>query len=173
MDRIKEIKELLKKHSYVPLVCQAGDGIYVRMPNPRLMVPRRERIVEAYAIRRGDESGVYHSTDADPVERFISVPEYAIRLYLFGRVLVACRLVPVDHELSCFIDERGEYRDRIEDVVALPSDEEEASREGFLTTLTLEARKDGFSPVYEDVAATHGVLDGYRLIKTFFGESRS
>lgn len=173
MNRIKEIKELLKKHSYVPLVCQVGDGIYVRMPHATLMVPRRERIVEAYAIRRGVESGVYHSTDADPTERFTSVPEYAIRLYLLGRLSVTCRLVPISHELSCYVDEGGGYHDRIEDVVASPSDPEEGSREGFLTTLMLEARKDGFPPDFEGIAATHGVLDGYRMIKTFFGESRT
>lgn len=168
MYRIDEIKKLLRRHDYAPIVQKMGDGVLVRVPHPRLVDGVGTPLVQAYAIKRGVDAGLYYNSAYSPEEKFVSIPEYAIRLFVMSDVSARCEQVPISDHLVCYLDEEGREHRELESIVAQPSNQEDRSKEGFLTRLFTEARADNFAAKYEEVARTHGVREGYRLIKSFF-----
>jgi hypothetical protein len=173
MQRIKEIKQLLRQYDYVPIARKVGDGLMLVMPHPALASPGIKPVTEAYVIRRGVDSGYFYNSSIDPTERFVSVPEYAIRLVLLSRILKHCERVPISHELVCYFDEENGEHPYLDDVVSSPLIEEERAKEGFLATLVAEARREDFSSKLEEVALTHGVYEGYQLVQFNLGVHRT
>jgi hypothetical protein len=162
MYRIKEIKKLLRSFDYVPVARKTGDGLLLRVPTPT------GPIVSAYAIKRGEAPGVFFNSTRAPEEHFLSVPEYAIRLFIMAEVSACCSRVPISNQLICYFGEEGEEYDGLEGIVASPSTQEDVSKECFLTKLFNDAVEDNFPSKFEEVAENHGVYLGYRLIKSFF-----
>jgi hypothetical protein len=168
MYRLAEIKQLLKLHKYVPIVQKMDDGVLVKLPRPKLVRTPKPEVIEAYSIRRGDNPGVFHNSSLSPDEKFTSMPEYAIRLFVMSEVSACCGRLPISDELICYLDEEGREKTELESIVEPPSNQDDRGKEGFLTTLFIEARGERFPRQYEEVARTHGVREGYLLIKTFF-----
>lgn len=176
MYRVADIKHILREKDYIPVVRKAGDGVVITMPHPRLTRPQVPRITEAYSIRRTPEeveagalgSGLYYNSSLSPDEKFMSLGEHAIRLFLMADIVSRCRRVPISVELVSYLDEAGKEHPAIECIVDPPSTEEERTKEGFLRRLFLEARDEGFPAEFETVAMNHQVYDGYRLVKAFF-----
>lgn len=168
MYRINEIKELLRIHDYIPIVRKIGDGILIKLPRAKLLPKPLPALFYAYAVKRGKGAGLFHNSSKSSEEKFTSVPEYAIRLFLMSDVSACCSRIPISDSLVCFLDEEGKEQEKIENIVEPPSNGEDQNKEGFLTTLIMEARRDNFPCKYEEVALTHDVHEGYRLLKTFF-----
>ncbi len=165
---VTNVKNLLRSHGYAPVVRKVGDGIIATFPRPRLTRPHVPEISKAYAVKRGQESGLYYNSSLAPEEKFMSLGEHAVRLFLMSDIVWHCKRVPIAVDTVCFLDEGGEDHGTIEEIVDAPSTEEERAKEGFLRGLFMEAREDGFPSDFEGVAMNHGVYDGYRLIKAFF-----
>lgn len=164
MHRIEEIKKFLRYNDYLPEVRQCGDGCIVTMPHPTLVMPKEPRIIEAYAVKRGEESGVYFNCTTNLKEGFLGVPEYGIRLLIQCGIAVSCIHVGVSPTIVSYYDGEGVEVKNITDIIGGPSDR---SREGFLLTLFSEAQRDNFPAKYDQVAMTHNVAEGYRLCKSF------
>src|SRR5436309_3086919 len=95
-----EVKQLLLKHDYVTTVRQTGDGCIVTYPHPKLLYHGENipRLIECFAIQRGKNPGFWASTTFDPGdmgERFIAVPEYAIRLYIVCEIAACNSRIPI------------------------------------------------------------------------------
>lgn len=171
--RFEEVKQLLMKHDYVTSVRQTGDGCIVTYPHPKLLYGAEDipRLIECFAIQRGKKPGFWVSTTFDKQdqgERFIDVPEYAMRLYIVCEIAACNFQIPLDPSLLFFFDEGGQEREGIESIIKKPESEKEAGMEGFLFKLVMEARNDGFPQKYEDVAETHKVKEGYVMIRKFY-----
>lgn len=167
MYRIKEIKKLLGNKDYLPVVKKSGDGCVVTMPEPKLTKPALGRLIEVYAVNRSREKqGVYCNSSYQPEETFVAVPEYAIRAFILCGIAYTCNQLPISSELLAFFNEKGDEVDGISDVIESPSGDER-TKEGFLIKLFSDAKEENFDPVFEEVALTHGVREGYRLCKSF------
>src|SRR3712207_2625961 len=125
MYRREEVKQLLQRHDYVPIIKQWGDGCLVRMPHPRLTRPNLPRLIEAYNLARGSKPGVYYASTFNPDERFVSVPEYAMRLFIMSQVMQLCRTLPVSDEVLVILNARGEEVEQVEEIINPPFDEKE------------------------------------------------
>jgi hypothetical protein len=168
MYRIAEIKKLLRESDYVPIVQRVGDGCIFTLPHPVLVTPLIPRLTQGYAIKRGGDTGIYYNTSLSPTEKFMSVPEYAIRLLVMVDIVSCCKRLPISVDLVHYVAENGEPLSAMEEIIDPPASEEEQAREGFLKGLFFDSRGEGFPPDFEEVAIVHGVHDGYRLVKAFF-----
>ena len=168
MYRIAEIKKLLRESDYVPIVQRMGDGCILTLPHPVLRTPLIPRLTQGYAIKRDGDTGIYYNTSLSPTEKFMSVPEYAIRLLVMVEIVSLCKKVPIAVELLHYVDEDGGPLSAMEEILDPPSSEEEQNREGFLKGLFFDSRGENFPPDFEEVAIVHGVHDGYRLVNAFF-----
>lgn len=170
---IDKIKKLLFKHDYITVVQKSGDGCIITYPHPKLIyeVPR---LVEFFTFQRGDKPGLWGTTSYDKEEegeRFIDVPEYAIRIYVMYEI-VACNMrIPIDPSLIIYLDENEKEQEDIDMIINAPSGQDNRQKEGFLYGLVIGARNDGFPPEYDEIAKTHGVQDGYNIIKRFYTNS--
>lgn len=170
MQRINEIKELLGKYDYITTVRKTGDGIVVLYPHPKLIKPRSPRIKEAYGIQRGERTGVYYNSNIFPDEKFIGVPEYAVRMYLVASLIHGCNRTPINSNLIQFFDENGGKYDNIEDIVSPPSTPEDVQREVALANLIYSPPDDLSSPECETAALHYKVHEGFRLLQPFFAK---
>jgi hypothetical protein len=168
MCEIEEIKSILKPLHYIPVVRKTEGGLLVEYPHPKLTKPQFPRLLEAFIVRRGENPGIFYNSSFFPEEKFVSVPEYAVRLFLMANIISCCKQIPISDDLIVFVDEQGGEHEDIEDVVEDPSTPKGVTDEGFLTKLVAAAREDNFSTEYEKVALTHGVHEGYKLVRTFF-----
>src|SRR5687767_12932774 len=116
-DRTDEVRRILRKHDYVPVVRKVGDGVVITMPYPKLSRPIQPRFVEAYAIKRGKESGLFYNSNLNTDERFVSIPEHAIRLFIMSDVSACCSRVPISDSLVYYLDEGGSDHPNIECIV--------------------------------------------------------
>lgn len=169
-DKLVAIKKLLRKHDYLVVVQQTGDGCVVTFPHPILLLQDKSlpRVVECFAIRREKEPGMWVNTSFDQPDdpgKFIVVPEYAMRLFIVCEINAWCHRLSVDPSLVVYLTKDNQEKENIHDVIDNPDD---MHREGFLQGLVIEAIKDNFTPMYEDVAKTEGVSEGYQLIRPFF-----
>jgi hypothetical protein len=167
---LEAVKQLLRKRDYIITVQQSGDGCIVTYPRPILLMPNK-RLVETYTLKRSDGTGLLVNTTFLESEKFIPLPEYAIRPFLAAEIEMCCRQIMVDISLVDYISEDGAIHDNLGDIVASPSTNAELQREAFLSKLIVEARVDGFPSEFEKVAETHEVLEGYQTIRTFFKDS--
>lgn len=163
MYRLAEIKTLLRKHDYLPIVRKMGDGIIAKFPSKQAA----KRLVEAYAVQRGSAPGLFYNSSLSISEKFISIPEYAIRPFIAAGIVACCDRVSIHWSLVRYEDEEGEEGSSWDSIVDPPSIEAERSREHFLATLFQEAKKDGFPVRFEQVAVDHSVYDGYKLMQIF------
>jgi hypothetical protein len=168
MYRIEEVKKLLRESDYVPVVQRMGDGCILTLPHPVLRTPLIPRFTQGYAVKRGSETGLYYNTSISPTEKFMSVPEYAIRLLVMVDILSLCKKVPISLDLLHYVGEWGEPLSAMEEIIDPPSSKEEQAMEGFLKGLFFDSSGEGFPTAFEEVAIVHGVHDGYRLVKAFF-----
>lgn len=168
MRRINEIKQLLNKYDYLTSVRKVDDGIVIVYPHPKLLKPKSPRIREAYSIRRGKESGVFYNNTLYPNEKFMGVPEYAIRMFLIANVINGCQRVPISDELILFLDAEGMVHEHIEEIVDPPSTEMEQQKEAALTDLVSVAKDDSSNSEYETMAFKYDIHEGFRLIRSFF-----
>lgn len=169
----EDVKKLLLKHDYITRINKTGDGCIITYPHPKLLYPEWDyaRLIECVAIQRGVKPGFWVNTTYDKPEekdRFISVPEYAMRLYIVCEVASCNARIPIDPTMLVFFNEQDEEQEDIESIIPDPLVENDRKLEGFLYGLIVEARNDGFPPEYGKVAETHSVGDGYNLIKRFY-----
>lgn len=171
-NRFSEVKSLLRKHDYVVILQGTPDGCIVTYPHPRLIYPGQDqpRLVQSFRIQRGNEPGfwVHTTVDEGSEERFFGVPEYAMRIYIICEITACCYQLPLHPELRVYVDAANQERPAIEDVIPAPSSEVDRKKEAFLQQLIVSAREDGFPPIHEEVATTHGVGDGYKILRQFF-----
>lgn len=169
-----DVKSLLIKRDYITRLQKTEDGCIITYPHPKLLYKNKPfpRLIEYISIERGDNSGFWVSTsydDDDVEERFIPIPEYAMRLYIICEIQACNNSIPVNPSVMMFVDENNHEVNDIADLLEDPKKEsEEDDREGFLYGLVIEARNDGFPSEYEKVAQTHKVEDGYNLIRKFY-----
>lgn len=171
-DRLEDIKNLLLSRDYITVVQKTGDGCIVTYPYPKLIQGSGfpPRLIECFAIQRGEKPGFWVNTsyDSDTKDRFIEIPEYAMRLYIVCEIAACNGQIPIDPSLMVFIDDKRVVFPDIEDIILAPSGEDEANKESLLYRLIVEARNDGFPPEYYDVAKTHNVGQGYEIIRKFY-----
>lgn len=168
-DRMAEVRALLRTRDYITTVKKQGDGCIITYPHPILLNGASlPRLVECFTIKRGVKPGMWTTTSYDAKENWVDIPEYAIRLFIACEVAACNYRIPIDPSLTVFLDESESEKEDLEDVIQGPSTEEDRKKEGFLYALVSEARKDGFPPVFEEVAGTHGLAEGYRIIRPFY-----
>jgi hypothetical protein len=171
-DRFDEVKSLLRQKDYLTVVRQQGDGCIVTYPHPKLLHDSKKipRLIQCISIQRGNEPGFWVNTtmETNSKERFIPLPEYAMRLYIAFEIAACNSQIPINAALVSFEDGEGREYDDIEDIIPSPSSEDEKKKEGILYGLIVEAKNDGFPPEFEKVAETHGVAEGYRIIRKFY-----
>jgi hypothetical protein len=168
---IEDIKSLLRRKDYITTVQQTESGCVIKYPHPKL-IRGGIRLVERYAIDRGDAPGVRVLTSYMDEEQFIPVPEYAIRLFISTEMGICCAQIGISLNLIDYLDTVGVHVERLSDIIDPPTVSGDLQREGFLSKLFVEARVDNFPSEFEKVAETHNVVDGYQILQKFFKDAQ-
>lgn len=169
---IDDIKNLLRKHDFITTVRATEEGCVIKYPHTKLNRKNNEgRLIETYKIERGEKPGFRVTTTFLDDEHFIDVPEYAMRLFLVSEIGLCCNHLGISPKLVDYINIDGDFVSTVHEILRHPGTHEELQKEGFLNKLYAEALVDLFPPEYENVAATHNVLEGYQVLTKFFKES--
>jgi hypothetical protein len=160
-DLFYEIKDLLSANDYIAKVSSTEEDICL------LELPKTKNKQEiSYNIQRESPSGITITINNN--QEFWSCPEYALRLMVLCDILRRMRKIPVNEGLISYYDKDNQEVEEISDIIPEPTNEEDRIKEGFLNTLIRQAIEDKFPSVLEDVAESHHVSTGYRLLKSFF-----
>ena len=149
----EKAKKLLENHNYVVKV------IKINSDECRVLFPDSKEVV--YKIDK-DRLGISSQNE------LWSCPQYAQRLMVASDIVHHMKKIGMSSSLINYYDSNNNPIDGLSSIFAAPSSEEEIVKENFLNTLFCEAVKDGFTQNYEDVAVSHNVYTGYRLLKSFF-----
>lgn len=166
----EDVRELLRKRKYMVTVEATEEGgVFINFPKPTVLFPTIPKIDELFTpTRENGEVGLILIASYLETPKFISVPEYAMRLLVSADIASWCRRLMVNLKLVDFIDQDKAVQNSINDVMHGPATEEDTNKEGFLNKLIIEGQLDGFQLQYEKIAETHGVLEGYKLIKELY-----
>lgn len=172
-DEFNKVKQLLRKKDYISICKKDGDGCIVTYPYPKLFYGDKNipRLIEYFNIQRGQEPGFRVNTTFDKPgqeDRFIAVPEYAMRIYIINEIIACSIQIPINSSLLILLDDEDNEKTDMSEIVSNPSSEEDIKKEDLLYTLITEASHNGFSPEFEVIAEKHGISEGYKIISKFY-----
>jgi hypothetical protein len=167
------VKELLKKHDYLVIAQQHGDGCLVTYPDVKLLHPKQKRVTESFVVNRGTEHGLFvHATYLDD-SVFVNVPLYAVRIFIQEEMSLCCRQIGLNTSMVEYLDADGQVKESLEEIVDGPETANDLKKEGFLRKIFVEARVDDFNPEYENVAEAHEVAEGYKVLFQHFAKKET
>lgn len=164
---IEEVKKFCGAHDYTVDIHRIdGSSCRAIFPEPSLLLPDKKRLTAKYTIKYSTPFGV--EVECNETSEFFSCPMYSMRMLIMCDIMYKMRRLFMHESLIRYYDEDGKEKEKLGDLLPAPLSKEEENREGLLSGLIVKGIEDHFPPEYEDVAETHGVLTGYRLLKSYF-----
>jgi hypothetical protein len=167
---IDKVKALVARHDYIVTVTKTEPPLTCEAEFPNSNINRQPLAKDIVKYNLKDNPYGICVTDKNGNEEFWGCPVYARRFMVICDIMRRARKIPIHQSLIryCINKDENEYGDSLSDLLPGPTDENDKSKESFLGTLLTKAIEDKFPAPFEEVAETHGVGTGYRLLKGFF-----
>jgi len=159
-----DIIDFLKKHNYTITVNYIDNSINLKLPAIKNRFENKEGKSIKYELKYGKKSHIL-KTDRE-IER-ISVPEYAIRVYICAAIIKECLNISYDFKLIEVFNKKGESigYGLTNDFFDLMKEPKNFEKEDNLFKLFHAAMTTGFLEAYEESAQESGILDGYLQLR--------